>query len=66
MTSRFPKVIDFGVAKALNQPLTEQTLFTQQGQFIGTPEYMSPEQAEISEPGRRYPLGHLFARRAAL
>jgi eukaryotic-like serine/threonine-protein kinase len=43
-----PKVIDFGVAKATSQPLTERTLFTEQGQLIGTPEYMSPEQAEMS------------------
>ncbi len=43
-----PKVIDFGVAKALNQRLTERTLFTEQGQLIGTPEYMSPEQAELT------------------
>jgi serine/threonine protein kinase/predicted negative regulator of RcsB-dependent stress response len=42
------KVIDFGVAKALSQPLTERTLFTATGQLIGTPEYMSPEQAEMS------------------
>jgi WD40 repeat protein len=39
-----PKIIDFGVAKAINQPLTKRTLYTEQGQFIGTPEYMSPEQ----------------------
>lgn len=43
-----PKVIDFGVAKALCQKLTEQTLFTRYGQVIGTPQYMSPEQAEMS------------------
>jgi serine/threonine protein kinase/Tfp pilus assembly protein PilF len=43
-----PKIIDFGVAKATAQPLTERTLFTQHGQLIGTPEYMSPEQAEMS------------------
>ncbi|MBN2182947.1 MAG: protein kinase [Sedimentisphaerales bacterium] len=43
-----PMIIDFGVAKATSQPLTEKTLFTEQGQFIGTPEYMSPEQAGIS------------------
>ncbi len=43
-----PKVIDFGVAKALNQRLSEQTIFTDRGQVIGTPEYMSPEQAEMS------------------
>jgi serine/threonine protein kinase/tetratricopeptide (TPR) repeat protein len=44
-----PKVIDFGVAKATNQRLTEHTIFTQQGLLIGTPEYMSPEQAEMSQ-----------------
>ena len=43
-----PKVIDFGIAKATNQRLTEQTLFTRYAQMIGTPEYMSPEQAEMS------------------
>ena len=40
-----PKVIDFGIAKALEQPLTKQTLCTQYGQVVGTPHYMSPEQA---------------------
>ncbi len=40
------KVIDFGVAKALTQRMSEQTIFTETGQMIGTPEYMSPEQAE--------------------
>ena len=44
-----PKVIDFGVAKATHQRLTEKTLFTQHGVLIGTPAYMSPEQAEMSE-----------------
>ncbi len=43
-----PKVIDFGVARAVSQPLTERTLYTEQGQLIGTPEYMSPEQADLS------------------
>ncbi len=43
-----PKIIDFGVAKAISQPLTERTLVTEQGQFVGTPEYMSPEQAEMT------------------
>ena len=43
-----PIVIDFGVAKALNRELTEKTLFTAYGQMIGTPQYMSPEQAAIS------------------
>ncbi|MHC4211750.1 MAG: protein kinase domain-containing protein [Planctomycetota bacterium] len=42
-----PKIIDFGIAKAVTQPLTQQTLFTRQGQFLGTPEYMSPEQANM-------------------
>ena len=42
-----PKVIDFGIAKALSQRLTEATIFTARGQLIGTPEYMSPEQAEM-------------------
>ena len=42
------KVIDFGVSKAINQQLTEKTLFTAYGQMIGTPQYMSPEQAEMS------------------
>ena len=42
-----PKIIDFGVAKATSQRLTERTLFTELGQWIGTPEYMSPEQAEL-------------------
>lgn len=43
-----PKVIDFGIAKATNQRLTEETLFTNFAQMIGTPAYMSPEQAEMS------------------
>ena len=43
-----PMVIDFGVAKATNQRLTEKTLFTKFAQLIGTPAYMSPEQAEMS------------------
>jgi len=43
-----PKVIDFGVARAISQPLTERTLYTEEGQMVGTPEYMSPEQADLS------------------
>jgi tetratricopeptide (TPR) repeat protein len=44
-----PKVIDFGIAKAINQKLTEKTLFTRYAHLIGTPAYMSPEQAELSD-----------------
>jgi non-specific serine/threonine protein kinase/serine/threonine-protein kinase len=43
-----PKIIDFGVAKAISQPLTEQTLVTEDSHLLGTPEYMSPEQAEMA------------------
>ena len=43
-----PKVIDFGIAKATGQELTEKTLFTHFAQMVGTPLYMSPEQAEMS------------------
>lgn len=46
-----PKVIDFGVAKAVEQRLTEKTLFTQYGVLVGTFEYMSPEQAELNAFG---------------
>lgn len=42
-----PKIIDFGIAKATRQPLTEHTLETLAGHFIGTPAYMSPEQADL-------------------
>jgi len=43
-----PRIIDFGVAKAIDRQLTERTLFTEFGQVLGTPEYMSPEQAEMT------------------
>ena len=43
-----PKVIDFGIAKAIEEKLTDKTLFTMHGMFIGTPAYMSPEQAQMS------------------
>ena len=60
-----PKIIDFGIAKATDQRLTERTMFTEQGQFIGTPEYMSPEQTlgalDIDTTHR-----HLLARRDAV
>jgi eukaryotic-like serine/threonine-protein kinase len=44
-----PKIIDFGIAKATSQRLTEKTLFTEFRQYVGTPAYMSPEQAQINE-----------------
>jgi serine/threonine protein kinase len=43
-----PKIIDFGLAKAISQRLTEKTIYTELGQLVGTPEYMSPEQAEMT------------------
>ncbi len=43
-----PKIIDFGIAKATEQSLTDKTVFTRFHQFIGTPAYMSPEQAEMT------------------
>jgi hypothetical protein len=44
-----PKIIDFGVAKATGEPLTSKTLFTGFSAVVGTPEYMSPEQAEVNQ-----------------
>ncbi|MEM7385463.1 MAG: tetratricopeptide repeat protein, partial [Verrucomicrobiota bacterium] len=46
---RIPTIIDFGIAKAMHVPLTEQTLATLQNQMIGTPAFMSPEQARMEE-----------------
>ncbi|MBN2314758.1 MAG: protein kinase [Sedimentisphaerales bacterium] len=43
-----PKIIDFGIAKAAASTLTERTMFTFQGQLLGTPEYMSPEQVDLA------------------
>ena len=43
-----PKIIDFGVAKAIGRPLTDRTVFTEDSQLLGTPEYMSPEQADMA------------------
>ena len=61
------KVIDFGIAKATNTELTEKTLFTEFRQLIGTPQYMSPEQAErsgvdIDTRSDIYSLGRLALR----
>src|SRR5262249_29345810 len=63
-----PKVIDFGVARATGQTLTEKTLVTGFGAIVGTLEYMSPEQAEVNQldidtRGHRHALGHLLAGR---
>jgi len=44
-----PKIIDFGLAKALHQPLTDKTMFTRLGQVVGTLEYLSPEQSQMSQ-----------------
>ncbi len=44
-----PKIIDFGLAKALHQQLTDKTMFTQLGQAVGTLEYMSPEQSSMNQ-----------------
>ncbi len=46
---RVAKIIDFGVAKAIEQRLTEKTMFTEFGQIIGTIDYMSPEQAKLNQ-----------------
>jgi len=43
-----PKIIDFGIAKAITQPLTDKTFVTFQGQLLGTPDYMSPEQVDLA------------------
>jgi eukaryotic-like serine/threonine-protein kinase len=60
-----PKIIDFGVAKALSQKLTAHTMFTRVGTLIGTPEYMSPEQAlssgeDVDTRTDVYSLGIIF------
>ncbi len=60
------KVIDFGIAKALGQQLTDKTLFTCFAQMVGTPMYMSPEQAAVERPGHRHAQRHLLAGRAAV
>ncbi len=60
------KVIDFGIAKAAGQQLTDKTLFTGFAQMIGTPLYMSPGAGGPERSGRRHPQRHLFAGRAAV
>ena len=70
-----PKVIDFGIAKATGQALTDKTLVTRFHGLTGTPAYMSPEQAEFSSVDidtrsdvyslERSPEGMLYLRRAA-
>ena len=59
-----PKVIDFGIAKATDQWAVENTLLTQFGQMVGTPEYASPEQAEVMTGDVDETLRCVFARRA--
>ena len=61
-----PKIIDFGVAKATAQRLTEKTMFTEYGQLIGTFEYMSPEQARFNQLDVDTRIGHLLAGRLAV
>ena len=61
-----PKVIDFGVAKATGQQLTDKTLFTNFAQMVGTPLYMSPEQAEMTGDRRGHAQRRLQPGRAAL
>ena len=61
-----PKIIDFGIAKAMGQQLTEQSLHTAFDQMVGTPLYMSPEQAGQSCRGCRYAQRHLFAGRGVV
>ena len=59
------KVIDFGVAKAIGQQLTDKTIYTRFTQMIGTPLYMSPEQVEINAAGCGHPQRRLQPGRAA-
>ena len=65
-TKPVPKIIDFGVAKATSQTLTEKTMFTQLGQVVGTLEYMSSGAGRAESAGHRHPQRHLFAGRRAV
>ena len=60
------KVIDFGVAKAIGHSLTVKTIYTRFASMVGTPAYMSPEQAEMSGCRCGYAQRHLFVGGAAL
>ena len=64
--SPVPKIIDFGVAKAMRPQLTEQSLHTGLSQMVGTPTVHEPRAGRSKQPGRRYPQRHLFAGGAAL
>ena len=61
-----PKVIDFGIAKATEGRLTDETVYTQLHQFIGTPAYMSPGAGGDERAGHRYAQRHLQPGRVAL
>ncbi len=63
MARPVPKIIDFGVAKATSQTLTEKTMFTQVGQVVGTLEYMSSRAGSAEPTGHGYSQRHLFAGR---
>ena len=60
------KVIDFGIAKALGQQLTDKTLFTGFAQMIGTPHVHEPRAGPVERPGHRHAQRHLLAGRAAV
>jgi len=61
-----PKVIDFGLAKALHQPLTEASIFTGHSVMVGTPLYMRPRTSRAQPPRHRHPHRYRFARRGAV
>jgi Protein kinase domain len=61
-----PRIIDFGLAKVATPQGGGEILFTQVGAWVGTPGYMSPEQADPQHRGCGYPHRRVFARRGAL